>query len=394
MRQKLIENCLIAILAFIVMGFFAILLYNIKPLNPLTETISKFSFTDIYYGIIRQTSKPQVSKLISIVDINQFTGRGNFAELLSNIESMNPKVICVDAVFEGNHLDEPEGDMALADVAGKYKNIVFSMKMEDLYEENGEWVSTFPIRSYFANFVPVKEAYCNVPRGNLYDDMKRIIPIYNARADFRIYRSMIVETANMFAGKNVTKESKKEVAINYSPLEFAKIKPNDVLKHPELFDGRIVFLGDLHEANDQHWSPIGTKLPGVEILAYGVQTLLDKKEVKQPHHFVSHLLSFFVVLCVCVLYQFFTSRTRNSDNLLRKFLLGSTYMWNVILFMVSSILLFVSFIIFSNWNISLSWGWAFSCIAFVSTAENLYSSVYKYVTSKSKHKNNNLSIER
>lgn len=380
-HRELIKNTVISLLAFIIMGFFVVIAVSIKSLNPLTETVSNFSFTDIYYSILHQTSTPQESKLISIVDINMFQGRGNFAKLLENIESMHPKAICIDAVFEGPHIDDPEGDMALADVAEKYCNIIFSMKMENLYDQDGMWTSNFPIHSFFTEYLSVKEAFCNMPRGNLYDSMKRSIPI-SACVDSVTYHSMIVETANMFAGKDVTKGSNDMVKINYSPLEFAKILPGDVLSHPELFDGRIVLLGDLHEANDQHWSPIGEKLAGVEILAYGIQTLLDKKEVIQPPLIVTCILSFLVIFAMCTIYDMHQNHTRDSSNLAVKYLIGSIYVWNIIIFFVSSVLVFISFIIFSKWNISLSWGWTLSTLAFLSTAENLYLSIGKYIQAK------------
>lgn len=385
MHRQLIKNSVITLLSFIIMGFFAAIIGYIKPFNPLKEAISSFSFTDIYYSILYTTSKPQESKLITIVDINLFQGRGNFAKLLEDIESMHPKVICVDAVFEGPHLDEPEGDMALADVADKNSNIIFSMKLEDLYEQDGVWTSKYPIHSFFESYIPVTEAFCNMPRGNLYDGMKREIPI-RACVDSTTYHSMIVKTANLFAGQEVIKEDDDMLRINYSPLQFAKVLPGDVLNHPELFDGRIVLIGDLHEANDQHWSPIGEKLAGVEILAYGIQTLLNKSQVSQPSLLITYLLSFFVILAMCTLYDVHKNLTSRSSNMIVKFIISSSYAWSIIVFLVSSLLIFISFLVFAKWNLTLSWGWTLSCIAFISTSKNLYSSVNNYIRFKSKQK--------
>lgn len=385
MHRQLTKNSVITLLSFIIMGFFAAIIDYIKPFNPLKEAISSFSFTDIYYSILHTTSKPQESKLITIVDINQFQGRGNFAKLLEDIESMHPKVICVDAVFEGPHLDEPEGDMALADVAEKNSNIIFSMKLEDLYEQDGAWISGHPIHSYFASYVPVAEAFCNMPRGNLYDGMKREIPI-SACVDSITYHSMILKTANMFAEQDIINGNNDMLSINYSPLQFAKILPGDVLNHPELFDGRIVLIGDLHEAYDQHWSPIGEKLAGVEILAYGIQTLLDKKQVTRLPLPITYPLSFLIVLAMCALYDVFQNLTTHSSNMIIKFIISSSYVWSIMVFIVSSLLIFISFIIFAKWNLSLNWGWTLSCIAFIDTSKNLYSSVNNYIQIKSMHK--------
>lgn len=382
--QRLFRHSAITLLAFAIMGFFAAVTVSIKSLNPLTEAVSKFSFTDLYYSILRTGRAPEESRVISIVDIYQFLGRGNYAKLLEDLESMHPKVICVDAVFEGMKPEDMEGDMALAEVVEKYDNIVFSMKMEELHEEGGLWVSTEQIRSFFTEFTDVKEGFCNMPRGNLYDEMKREIhtsaQVVVPAGDTLKYSSMVVETANLYAGCDIIKGSDDVININYSPTHFPKMKPDEVLKHPEWVEGRIVYLGDLHDAVDQHWSPTGEKLPGVEILAYGTQTLLDKKEVINPHIAITCLLSFFWVLLMRCVLSFYSYYTKQSSRLVVKYIVGSSYGHSILVFIFTYGLLYISFVVFSKWNVSLNWGWALSGFAFLGTGENLYDAVNDYVT--------------
>lgn len=388
-QSPLLKNACVTLLAFAIMGFFALIMVKLPPLNPLTDTLANFSFTDIYYSVINETGAPVESKTVTIVDINQYEGRGNYADLLEDIEAMHPAVICVDAVFEGPRLYDQDGDMRLADVAEKYDNIVYSMKMEELHVENDMWVSTAPIHSYFTEFVDVREAFCNMPRGNLYDSMKREIPIA-ASVDSTVFHSMIVETVNAYAHKDVTEGRTDAVKINYSPTTFPSIKPAEVKAHRELIEDRIVLLGDLHEQYDQHWSPLGEKLAGVSILAYGIQTMLDKKEVIKPHWAITCLLSFLVVLTMLYIINLHSRWTKDSKNLVVRFLLGSDYARGIIIFAFSSLLLLVSFLIFMKWNLSLSWGWAFSGVAFLSTAGNLYKAIRSYYIARKQKKNENM----
>lgn len=376
---SLVKNSIVTLLAFCIMGFFATITVNIKSLNPLTEAISKFSFTDIYYSILHDTGEPQMNHTVTIVDIYQFHGRGNFAELIEDIESLHPAVISVDAVFEGLKLEDQNGDMALADVVEKYDNIIFSMKMEEVHTEQGVWTSHQSIHSYFTDFTEPREAFCNMERGNLYDAMKREIPI-SAQVDSTLYHSMIVETANQYAGYDITQGRNDAIKINYSPTSFRILKPSEVKLHPELIKDRIVLLGDLHDQNDQHWSPLGEKLAGVNILAYGIHTMLNKTEVIQPHWSITCILSFLIVLTMLYIINFHSSKTQTSGNLIIRFLLGSAYVRSIIIFGYSSILLLTSFVIFSKWNISFGWGWALSGIAFLGTAGNLYNAIRGYYT--------------
>lgn len=380
-----LRNVCVTLLSFVIMGLFALIVVQIRPLNPLKETVANFSFTDIYYSML-STGEAEESHAVVVVDINQFEGRANFAKLLEDIESQHPAAICVDVVFEGVKLDDQDGDMLLADVAGRYDNIIYALKMEDLRDEGGLWVSSFPIHSFFAEFVDVREAFCNMPRGNLYDAMKREIPI-TARIDTTLYHSMVVETVNLYAHKDITNGRNDAVKINYKPTKFPCLKPAEVVSHRELIEDRIVLVGDLHEQYDQHWTPLGEKMAGVSILAYGIQTLLNQNEVKKPHLVVTFLLGFLVVLLMLYIIRAHARRTKDSHNLVVKYLLGSDYARSIIIFGYSSLLLMVSFLIFVRWNISLSWGWAFSCMAFLGTAGNLYNAIYGYYRANKEKKN-------
>lgn len=388
------RNAIVTLLSFAIMGFFASITVNIKSLNPLTEAVSNFSFTDIYYGILHDTGDPQVNHTVTVIDIYQFQGRGNYAKLLEDIEALHPAVICVDAVFEGLKLDDQNGDMELSAVVEKYDNLIFSMKMEEVHSENGMWVSYQPIHSYFTEYVDTREAFCNMERGNLYDAMKREIPI-TARVDSTIYKSMIVETVNYFVGHDITEGRNDAVKINYTPTTFQSLKPSEIKDHPDLIKDHIVLLGDLHDQVDQHWSPLGEKLAGVIILAYGIQTMLDKTEIIEPHWFITCILSYIIVLIMLYIINAHTTRTQASKNLIVKFLLGSAYARSIIIFGYSSLLLMISFIIFSKWNISFSWGWALSGVAFLGTAGNFYNAIQGYYTERveKKKRQDNVTIE-
>lgn len=375
--SSFVRNVLVTLLSFIIMGFFAAITVNIKWINPLTEAVSNFSFSDIYYSILHDTGKPERSNAVTMVDIYQFQGRGKFATLIEEIEAQHPSVICIDAVFEGTRMDDQDGDMALAQVIDKYDNIVISMKLEEVHLQGDDWNAHKAIHSYFTEFVKTREAFCNMQRGNLYDAMKREISI-KAYVDTMMYHSLIAETVNLYAGYDVTEGRRDNLKINYSPTDFPTIIPSEVKNNIELIQDRIVILGDLHDQIDQHWSPVGEKLPGAVILAYGIQTMLDKTEIVLPNWIIMALLSFAVVLIMLYIINTHSKITQNSTNLFVRFFLGSAYARGMIIFFYSALLLMISFVIFVKWHISINWGWALSGIAFLSTADNLFNAIQGY----------------
>lgn len=381
------RRLVVPLIAFATMWFFATIAVKIKSLNPLTETVSSFSFSDIYYNILHQTAKPDTSRNISIVDIYLYQGRGNFARLLREIESCHPKAICVDAVFEGERPDDMEGDMALMAVAEEYDNIIYSMKMEDVVEgEDGLWESGSTIHSFFAKYIPVREAFCNMPRGNLYDEMKRMIPIA-ARVGDSACRSMVIETANMFAGHDIARGRTDQIAINYSPMVFPSISPDDVLQHADLIENRVVYIGDMHDGTDQHWTPTGKKISGVEVFAYATETVLAKKEIANLPGGWHLVLSYLFIFVLQIILDCHSTYTLASKSVFVKYLVGSTYVKNIITFAYSAIILGISFMVFAKCNLSISWGWALSSAAFLSTARNLYSAVQNCL-------NNSINLEK
>lgn len=375
--QPWLKNCIVTLLSFAIMLFFALLALNIKPLNPLTDAVRNFSFTDIYYCILHETREAEMSGAVSIVDIHDLEGRGNYAQMLEDIESMHPAAICVDVFFDGYKPEDEIGDKYLTEVVKRYDNIVYAMKLDDVSLGDSIWVATHSSHSFFSDSVSNHEAFCNLERGSLYDAMKREIPIA-ACVDSSLYHSMIVETANIYAGHDVTKGSNDAVTINYTPMRFATMKPSEVLSHPEWIEGRIVMLGDLHESYDQHWTPTGEKLAGVTIFAYGIQTLIEMKEVVQPHWLLTACFSYLFVLAMLYIINLHTSYTQSSKNLIVRFLLGSAYARSIIIFCFSSLLVFVSFIIFMKWYVDVNYSWALSALAFLSTAGNLYNAIIDY----------------
>ena len=130
-------NVIITMLAYLMMGFFALMLC-IKAFDPLSNALKSFSFTDIYYQILSQTAVPDTSHVVTIVDMTKLYRRGDIAQLLEDIEKAGPRVVGVDVVFDVEK-DDFDGNDSLIHVAQTYDNIIFSVKFLEFDEKQDQY---------------------------------------------------------------------------------------------------------------------------------------------------------------------------------------------------------------------------------------------------------------
>lgn len=372
----LLRHVCVTFLAVAIVGIFAFVTVTAKPLDPLKKTIEEFSFTDIYYQI-RSEGNPDSSRAITIVDITNVIERADIAQTLVDIEKHHPKVIGVDCLFESIG-EDLEGNEAVIDVAGKYKNIVFAEAMTDWENDSVGWANAK--HSFFAELVDIKEGTINYKR-TLYDSMKRTAAISETYQGKQV-PSFVTQLANLYADSAIVSVSRSEdININFSKTYFHVLQPHDIAAHPELIEDHIVLFGAMNSVNDLHWTPLG-RIPGVELQAYAVQSIILSKEIHDIQFVPFCIISLFIIFFVQVLQSLYIKRTSASGNLFIKHVVGSTYILNILTFLFTSVFIGISFFVFARYNISINLGWALSAIAFLETSRDLYASIKEYINSK------------
>ena len=148
-------------------------------------------------------------------------------------------------------------------------------------------------------------------------------------------------------------------------------------RHPELIEGQIVLLGAVYEEADRHWTPLG-KIAGVELLAYGVQSIVYSNEVKNTSPAMFAIVSLLVVFLVELLQYLYLERTGKSEGIFTKFIIGSTYFMSVLTFLFTSVLLGVCFVVFKLYGISFNLAWALTAITFLGTSRSMYAALKDY----------------
>lgn len=372
----LFRHICITFLAVGIMGFFAVITVLSKPLDPIRRAISDFSFTDIYYEIQNSTSIPDTSRVVVIVDITRLTNRSDIAATLENIEKCNPKVVAIDVCFD-NEGEDFESNEQLIDVVSNYDNMVFARKMHDWSGSDSiGWTKT--IRSFFTEVVDVKEGTVNMPR-TLYDSMKRRVPL-SERYQGKRYPSIVAQVANIYAGNDIVKGRSDDLNINFSPTYFRVLQPEDIVKNQELIEEQIVLFGAMYEDSDMHWTPLG-KMAGVELIAYGIQTVVFSKEIELIDFMPTCIISLFIIFLVQVIQTLYIDKTSFSKNMFVKYVVGSGYVMGILTFLCTSVFVGISFIVFKKYNVSFNLAWALSVIAFLGTSRSMYAAIKDYVCS-------------
>ena len=120
----------IALLAFLVVGFYAMVTFNLSFMGPIQRALKNFSMADIYTQILQSTGAPDTSRVITIVDMTDLMARSDLAQALEEIMAFEPKAVGVDIVFEGLK-EDTASDRWLVDIAKTYDNIVWQAKLLD-----------------------------------------------------------------------------------------------------------------------------------------------------------------------------------------------------------------------------------------------------------------------
>lgn len=403
LRYSLVQRTCVVLLSFLVVYIYAVLALNINFLSPVANVMKDFSMTDIYYHINWSTMKPDTSRIVTIVDMSDKYYRSDIAQCIEDIESCHPKVLGVDALFEGDR-DDLEANMQLMETIASYDNIVCSYILGDYVDETTGYKAETCQHAFFKDYIQnVDEGYTNMPR-NLYGGMKRQVPL-GTRIDGRIHPSFCQEVCNKFiasdsqptaektgqsvSGRGTTADqplplTERTLDINFSPKEFVVLQPKDVKSHPELIADRVVLFGSMHETVDMHYTPIG-KMAGVKLLAYATETVLAQNEIRQLPSWAFAFLTFAIVFLIRYIEEKFTAWTQHHRNPFVRYFVGSSYGVGILIFLITVVLMGLFYGIYSLMGVSISLAIPLAASAFLNASHGFYKALQQSVLPHPSH---------
>ena len=360
------RHCFVVLFAFATMGLMALLALNLSFLSPVAQVMRNFSLTDIYYHILKDTGSSEPSHVITIVDMTDIMDRDALASVIEDIEECRPKVLAVDMLFSGER-DDSIGNAHLIRVAQQYPNIVYSYKLGDYVDDSVGYTSEQ--HSFFTDEVSVKEGFTNFER-TLYGAMKRSVSV-RRRVNGEVRNSLALQVADIYADGKLEKVEADDYHINFCPRTYHVIPADSILQHRQWVENRIVLFGAMHEQIDTHTTPLGD-IPGVELIAYSIQTMLEQAEVRHPSVLFTIVFSFVVVLVTYLLRLAYMRWAKKRKSQWLSFMLTSTFVVALVMFFWSAVLVGIGFFIFYTTNLSVNLGWALAAIPFLGGADEFF----------------------
>lgn len=358
------EHYIITALTGLIVLILSIVTFKLPAFDPLAKALKNISVTDLFFSLENKYCDPDTCKSIVLVDMTELHNRGDLGNMLSEIGDAHPKAIGIDLIFEGEK-DDIEGNLILEQAVEKIAPYtVFAKKLTD-YDPNKKSFTGMTF-SYFSTMIPITEGYANIT-DNLEKSTIRELTITQNTALGTQY-SLTAGVAKKIGYKH---HGSQKIVINYRPVHFECIPFDKIKENSALIKDKIVLVGTMKEEQDTHLTPLG-KLPGLEIQAYSLLSLLEHKRIS----YTSSATSITIAILMSLLYElvlgamalFIASRRER----LRIFLTESCLLSNLVSMTYVSGISLLSYAIFYWEGIYIDMVTVLIWVAFVGLSRRLY----------------------
>ena len=366
-NNSFLHHLVAAAIAFGIVAIYALLAFNLKIFNPLVQVLKEYSITDFYYQVIGTNAERDTSRIVSIVDMTELQDRRDIAYALEEVLEQHPKVVGVDILFNGLKPENPEGDSLITAIAANNTSMVFALQY---YDDSFDGKQFNQVKqSFFADSIPnLKEGLVNMQLDKFNGMRKKISIAKTVKGKLR--PSMIKVLSDEYAEQEIVPLEDKTININWSPIDFRVIPYDSIADYGEYLTDRIVLFGAMRDKDDTHYTPQG-KIPGIKLLAYGVESMVKQTTITVAPWWVDAILSFIAVLLTMYLFEVGDRFAKNRKNAFARIGLKATLAMGILKFLWIAFLMYIGFIIFAKFNISINIALALTAIPFIGPAEDL-----------------------
>ena len=364
------DHVLLVGLTLLFLKSLTVVLSTLSFLNPVERSLENFRMTDVFYDIYRSGEQTDTTDLITIVDITDVFDRGRLAETLMEICDEEPAALGVDIIFEGKR-DDAVGNALLQEAVQHAIDadipVVWARKLDKWDGEQERF--TADIHSFFADSLSVTEGFVNTQNA-LNGSTLRTFGTQRRIEDDIAY-SLPVQLVLAFNGDSSMLNRKRDINIRYTETHFPVVDCNSISEHSDLIKGHIVLLGAKSDPRDMHYTPLGL-IPGIDVLAYTVQTIVERKMPKEPTRCQTIMIAFFLMWLVQVSWYFIHQRMLNSRFGLLRIFGECDFTESLIAVLFTLTAVGVSFTIFISQNYYANIGLSIIGVALLNFARKLY----------------------
>ncbi len=371
-----LDHFLITILTGVIVLLLTVITVKTPALNPVAKALKNISVTDLFFKLENKFAKRETCKDIVIVDMTELHSRADIGNLLTEISDAQPKAIGVDLIFEGEK-DDIEGNVVLEQAVEEIApKTVFTNKLTDYDTSKKQFKGM--VFSYFKDIIPIVEGYANITDNMENTTIRNLTVSQNSTLGYQY--SFAAAVARKVGSKT---DGKKQIVINYSPENFTVIPFDKVYENRKLIKGKIVLVGTMTEEQDMHLTPLG-KMPGVEIQAYSLLTLLEHKDISYLSTAASIIIGFLLCYVYELLFALVALFVQTRKESWRIFFSDSRILLNLLSIVYVSVISLLSYFIFEKYNIYIDMVIVLIMVAFVGLSRRLYHATAKIMkTNKS-----------
>ncbi|MDE6582713.1 MAG: CHASE2 domain-containing protein [Duncaniella sp.] len=273
-----------------------------QPFTVSTSTLlspherKDFKITDFYNIVADSRDVRQLDDDIVIVNIDN-SDREEIAMMLDRLMSFQPKAVGLDVTFDERR--DSIVDEYLEAVADNFPNLIEAITVAPDEKESGKFdisEHSFYIDSTKFDRVGV----VNLPK-KFDGGVVRQFIVGTQLLDGDTLYSLPVKIAMLVAPDKVDllrARSATLETINYPSRIYRSVEAADIDSFAGLIEDRIVLIGAMNDLGDKHLTPLGSPMPGVEIHARALSTILSGDYIKV----VPQWLNIFAAALVCYLF--------------------------------------------------------------------------------------------
>lgn len=278
-----------------------------------------FEMTDFYAIVADSRLVRTLDPDIVIVNIDN-CDRNAIADVLETVSLCNPAVVGLDVMFKDARDDD---DRLLAAIA-ECPNLILPAGVTTADDNR------FILSDTVFFFREVKEwpiGVTNLPTKYARGTVREFSTEF-AMADSNIALPSFATAVAMKYDPEATEQLKARrrhtELINYPSIDYRKFAPDELADHAHELTDRIVLIGALTEQPDLHPTPIHSQLPGVEIHARAISTILSGRYLTRAAQPVNWLIAF--VLCMIVVTTFISLKGNTRGLVMRLLQIGLLYL--------------------------------------------------------------------
>lgn len=362
------DHWIIVAMTVVLTALIWILFDSISIRNPFKQEVSGNSFMDIYYTFSDRSDIDQNAEIV-IADMGMEQSRQRIAQSLLQIDSLKPRAIGVDIIFQRPDPDSIE-NAAFVEAIGAIRSPIVMASMTTVNDDS----ESATIKSFFVDS----------------------ISITNGIAGFQIdgntihgFRPLAENNDTTFVGYLCALWSFKELKNQTIPIDYDHkflVVPIDSIKeHVDLIKNGIVLVGDASSINDVYRTPIGT-LSGIEIHAYCLKTLHEMEHYPYQvslgwNILIAVVLCYFLELMLSWVHTSLSNRRKTWTLFLREWIEGS-FLTNIVLLPVIAVITLIMMNEALNYWQFFNASLIFTSLVMLIESRNIYQALVKALREK------------